>query len=106
MGPATGRPVHNALVWQDTRTDALCRRAGAARDARTGSATHRAAARRLLRRPEDCAGCSTHVPGCGERAERGELLFGTMESWLIWNLTGGTDGGVHVTDVTNASRTC
>ncbi|NEW48435.1 FGGY family carbohydrate kinase, partial [Nocardia cyriacigeorgica] len=39
------------------------------------------------------------------RAERGEVLFGTMDSWLIWNLTGGANGGVHVTDVTNASRT-
>jgi glycerol kinase len=46
-----------------------------------------------------------HTPGLRERAERGEVLFGTMESWLIWNLTGGVDGGVHVTDVTNASRT-
>src|SRR6185312_7171108 len=45
------------------------------------------------------------TPGARERAEAGELLFGTMDSWLIWNLTGGTDGGRHVTDVTNASRT-
>lgn len=45
------------------------------------------------------------MPGAREGAERGEVLFGTMESWLIWNLTGGPDGGVHVTDVTNASRT-
>ena len=52
-----------------------------------------------------CAGCSTRRPGLRERAERGEVLFGTMETWLIWNLTGGPDGGVHVTDVTNASRT-
>ncbi|SNR86849.1 FGGY family of carbohydrate kinases, N-terminal domain [Haloechinothrix alba] len=44
-------------------------------------------------------------PGLRERAENGEVLFGTMESWLIWNLTGGSDGGIHVTDVTNASRT-
>ena len=46
-----------------------------------------------------------HTPGLRARAERGEVLFGTMETWLIWNLTGGPDGGVHVTDVTNASRT-
>ncbi len=46
-----------------------------------------------------------HVPGLRERAESGDVLFGTMESWLIWNLTGGPDGGVHVTDATNASRT-
>src|SRR5690606_8895626 len=46
-----------------------------------------------------------HTPGLRERAERGEVLFGTMESWLVWNLSGGVDGGVHVTDVTNAGRT-
>ena len=46
-----------------------------------------------------------HVPGLQRRARSGEIAFGTMESWLIWNLTGGPDGGVHVTDVTNASRT-
>ena len=46
-----------------------------------------------------------HVDGARQRAERGELLFGTVDSWLLWNLTGGVDGGVHVTDVTNASRT-
>ncbi len=46
-----------------------------------------------------------HVKGLRGRAERGEVLFGTMETWLVWNLTGGPDGGVHVTDVTNASRT-
>ena len=46
-----------------------------------------------------------NVEGLRERAERGEILFGTMDSWVIWNLTGGVDGGVHVTDVTNASRT-
>ena len=46
-----------------------------------------------------------HVPGHRAAAERGDALFGTIDSWLIWNLTGGADGGVHVTDVTNASRT-
>ena len=46
-----------------------------------------------------------NVPGARERAERGELLFGTTDSWVLWNLTGGIDGGVHATDVTNASRT-
>ena len=61
---------------------------------------HRPAAGHLLRRARSCAGCSTHVDGLRERAERGEVLFGTMDSWLIWKLT-----GRHVTDVTNASRT-
>jgi glycerol kinase len=101
---ATGLPVHNAIVWQDTRTDALCREFG-----RTGGqdrwrkqtglplATYFAGpkARWML----------DHVKGLRERAERGEILFGTMDSWVIWNLTGGTNGGAHVTDVTNASRT-
>jgi glycerol kinase len=101
---ATGLPVHNAIVWQDTRTDALCR--GFARDAgqdrwrkETGLplATYFAGpkARWLL----------DNVEGLRERAERGDVLFGTMDSWVIWNLTGGTNGGAHVTDVTNASRT-
>jgi glycerol kinase len=102
---ATGRPVHNAVVWQDTRTDRICARLGALgggvdryRD-RVGLpiATYFAApkVRWIL----------DHVDGARQRAERGELLFGTVDSWLLWNLTGGVDGGIHVTDVTNASRT-
>ncbi|WP_308425939.1 glycerol kinase GlpK [Actinokineospora fastidiosa] len=98
---ASGRPVHNALVWQDTRTEALCADLAAdhGRD-RFRSATGLPLAsyfsgpkiRWLL----------DNVPGVRERAERGELLFGTLDTWLIWNLTG---GALHVTDVTNASRT-
>ncbi|QKW05413.1 glycerol kinase GlpK [Streptomyces sp. NA04227] len=101
---ATGRPVHNAIVWQDTRTAALCTELGGTegqdrfREA-TGlplaSYFSGPKARWLL----------DNVPGLRERAERGEIAFGTMDSWLIWNLTGGTDGGMHVTDVTNAGRT-
>jgi glycerol kinase len=100
----TGRPVSRALVWQDTRTDVLVEEFAA----RPGA--------KMV--PERCglplAGYFSaprirwlldHSPGLRERAERGEVLFGTMESWLIWNLTGGPDGGVHVTDVTNAGRT-
>ncbi|MBW1599413.1 glycerol kinase GlpK [Streptomyces sp. JJ38] len=101
---ATGEPVHNALVWQDTRTDALCRELGRnvgqdrfRRDTGLPLASYFAGPkiRWLL----------DNVEGLRERAERGEILFGTMDSWVIWNLTGGPDGGVHVTDVTNASRT-
>lgn len=101
---ATGRPVHNAVVWQDTRTADLCERLAedGGQDrfrASTGLplATYFAGpkVRWLL----------DNVDGLRERAERGELAFGTMDSWLIWNLTGGTDGGVHVTDVSNAGRT-
>jgi glycerol kinase len=100
----TGVPVGRAVVWQDTRTDSLVEELAAGRDAgivqdRSGLplATYFSAPRvRWL---------LDHTPGLRERAERGDVLFGTMESWLIWNLTGGLDGGVHVTDVTNASRT-
>ncbi|MBX6766027.1 MAG: glycerol kinase, partial [Actinomadura rubrobrunea] len=100
----TGAPIGRAVVWQDTRTDALVEELSRAPDAalvteRSGLplATYFSAPR--IRWTLD------HVPGLRERAERGEVLFGTMESWLIWNLSGGVDGGVHVTDVTNASRT-
>ncbi len=100
----TGEPVGRAIVWQDTRTsdlvDELAREPRAAIvPERCGLplATYFSAPRirwLLDRRP-----------GLRERAERGDVLFGTMETWLIWNLTGGPDGGLHVTDVTNASRT-
>lgn len=101
---ATGEPVHNALVWQDTRTqsfiDKLAATGGTGRfAAKTGLplATYFSASK--------IAWILDNVPGARERAERGELLFGTPDTWLLWNLTGGVDGGVHATDVTNASRT-
>ncbi|MES9607741.1 glycerol kinase GlpK [Actinomadura sp. NPDC000929] len=100
----TGVPIGRAIVWQDMRTgplvDELARAPGATVvTERSGLplATYFSAPR--VRWMLD------HTPGLRERAERGEVLFGTMESWLIWNLSGGVDGGVHVTDVTNASRT-
>jgi glycerol kinase len=101
---ATGEPVHNAIVWQDTRTDALCkelgRNVGQDRFRReTGLPLASYFAGPKIRWMLD------NVEGLRERAEAGEILFGTMDSWVIWNLTGGTQGGVHVTDVTNASRT-
>ena len=101
---ATGRPVTRAIVWQDTRTADLVTRLTARPDAgivaeRSGMDIAGYFAGPRLRWVLD------HVPRARERAERGELLFGTMETWLVWNLTGGPDGGVHVTDVTNASRT-
>ncbi|MFP8963596.1 glycerol kinase GlpK [Streptomyces nanhaiensis] len=101
---ATGKPVHNAIVWQDTRTSALCRELGGDvgqdrfRD-RTGLPLAS-----YFSGPK-AAWLLENVPGLRERAAAGEIAFGTMDSWLIWNLTGGTEGGVHVTDVTNASRT-
>jgi glycerol kinase len=101
---ATGEPVHNAIVWQDTRTDTLCRELGrnVGQDRfrrETGLPLASYFAGPKIRWLLD------NVDGLRERAERGELLFGTMDSWVIWNLTGGPDGGRHVTDVTNASRT-
>ncbi|WP_218060568.1 glycerol kinase GlpK [Micromonospora sediminicola] len=96
---ATGRPVANAIVWQDTRTGPLLRELAEAYDeerlrARTGLTLATYFAGPKLRWLLD------HVDGLRERAERGEVLFGTMDSWIIWKLT-----GRHVTDVTNASRT-
>jgi glycerol kinase len=97
----TGRPIGHAVVWQDTRTDRLITElAGDAGPDRFVDlcglplTTYFSAPR--LRWMLD------HTPGLRVRAARGEVLFGTMESWLIWNLTGGR---LHVTDVTNASRT-
>jgi glycerol kinase len=101
---STGEAVHNAIVWQDTRTDRICdelaERGGQDRfRAKTGLpiATYFAGpkARWIL----------DEVEGARERAEAGELLFGTIDTYLVWRLTGGADGGVHVTDVTNAGRT-
>lgn len=100
----TGNPVYNAIVWQDTRTqrivDTLARDAGLDRYRRiTGLplATYFAGPKVMW--------ILGSVPGARADAEAGHLLFGTIDSWLIWNLTGGIDGGLHLTDVTNASRT-
>ena len=96
---ATGRPVHNAIVWQDTRTDRLVRELGGAagqdrfRD-RCGLPLATYFSGPKIRWLLD------NIEGLRARAERGEVLFGTMDAWLIWKLT-----GRHVTDVTNASRT-
>ncbi|MGM9662983.1 MAG: glycerol kinase GlpK [Oscillospiraceae bacterium] len=98
---ATGRPVCNAIVWQCRRTAPICDRLKA-----EGRAEEIAARTGLL---IDAYFSATklhwilqHVPGAREKAEKGELLFGTVETWLIWKLTGGK---AHVTDVSNASRT-
>ncbi|MFI6653420.1 glycerol kinase GlpK [Streptomyces sp. NPDC050529] len=101
---ATGVPVHHAIVWQDTRTAALCHELGGADGQDRFRATTGLPLASYFSGPK-AAWLLDHVPGLRERAERGEIAFGTMDSWLIWNLTGGTAGGVHVTDVTNASRT-
>ncbi|GAA4609876.1 glycerol kinase GlpK [Actinoallomurus liliacearum] len=100
----TGRPVGRAVVWQDTRTDALVGELNARPEAdmireRCGLPLANYFSAPRVRWLLD------NTPGLRERAERGDVLFGTIESWLIWNLTGGPAGGLHVTDVTNASRT-
>lgn len=100
----TGVPVYNAIVWQDTRTQEI---------------VEELAGEEGVGKYHDIVGLNLstyfsgpkikwildNVEGARERAERGDLLFGNTDTWLVWNLTGGVDGGVHVTDVTNASRT-
>ncbi len=100
----TGRPLYNAIVWQDTRTkpicDALAREGGQDRfRATTGLPLATYFSGPKLKWLLD------NVPAVREAARRGDALFGTMDTWVIWWLTGGPQGGVHVTDVTNASRT-
>ena len=100
--PKTGRPWYNAIVWQDTRSERIVQALEPRRDllrSRTGlpPATYFSASKLQW--------ILENVDGVGAAAERGEAVFGTIDTWVIWNLTGGKDGGVHVTDVTNASRT-
>ena len=100
----TGEPIHNALVWQDTRTDKLVdeysRDGGQARfQEKVGLPLATYFSGPKIRWILD------NVDGAADKAESGDLLFGNMDTWVIWNLTGGTDGGLHITDVTNASRT-
>jgi glycerol kinase len=102
--PKTGKPYYNAIVWQDTRTDKICNEL-----AQDGGQDRF--------RPQTGLPLATYfsgpkirwildnVPGVRAAALRGEAVFGNMDTWIIWNLTGGPNGGAHVTDVTNASRT-
>ncbi len=97
----TGRPIHNAIVWQDRRTAPLCERLAA-----EGLGAHVTARTGLLLDPyfsaTKIAWLLDTVEGARARAEAGHLAFGTVDSWLVWALTGGR---VHVTDATNAART-
>ncbi len=100
----TGKPIHRAIVWQDTRTQNLVDRLAA--DGGTDRFKH------ITGLPLATYFSATkiswlldHVDGARAAAISGDLLFGTIDTWLLWNLTGGPDGGVHATDVTNASRT-
>jgi glycerol kinase len=100
----TGRPYYNAIVWQDTRTD------------RIASALERDGKGDVIRQKAGLPPATyfsggkiqwilENVDGVREAAEAGDAIFGNTDTWLLWNLTGGTDGGNHITDVTNASRT-
>jgi glycerol kinase len=101
---ATGKPVYNAIVWQDTRTDTICNEL--AKDG--GQDRFRAKVGLPLTTyfsGPKAKWILDNVEGVRAKAEKGEVLFGNIDTWIIWNLTGGTKGGVHVTDVSNASRT-
>src|ERR1044071_248109 len=89
---ATGRPVHNAIVWQDTRTAALCHELGGT-DGQDRFRQQTGLPLASYFSGPKAAWLLDNVPGLRARAERGEIAFGTIDSWLIWNLTGGTDGG-------------
>ncbi|RRD30816.1 glycerol kinase [Actinomyces bowdenii] len=100
----TGEPVYNVIVWQDTRTQRICERLAGDEGpdkykerVGLGLATYFSGPK--------VTWILENVEGARERAEAGDLLMGTMDTWVLWNLTGGVNGGVHATDVTNASRT-
>ena len=100
----TGQPVYPAIVWQDTRTQALVDQfAGDVGVSRYQDKTGLPLAT-YFSGPK-ISWILEHVDGARATAERGDLLFGTMDTWLIWNMTGGINNGMHITDVTNASRT-
>jgi len=102
--PKTGEPLYNAIVWQDTRTDRIMRKleqAGSGDIIRSKAglppATYFSGGK--------IQWILDNVDGARAAAERGEAIFGNIDTWVIWNLTGGINGGAHITDVTNASRT-
>jgi glycerol kinase len=100
----TGEPLHNAIVWQDTRTHALVRELAGAEGLDRLRSQVGLPLSTYFSGPK-IAWILDNVPGARARAENGELAFGNIDAWLLWNLTGGPAGGVHATDVTNASRT-
>jgi glycerol kinase len=100
----TGEPVYNAIVWQDTRTDKICD------ELMKDGGQDRFRAKNGLPIATYFSGPKVrwileNVDGTAARADAGDLCFGNIDTWCIWNLTGGTDGGLHITDVSNASRT-
>jgi glycerol kinase len=101
---SSGKPIHNALVWQDTRTDQICNELSGDGGQDRFRATTGLPIATYFSGPK-IRWILDNVEGARARAEAGELLFGNIDTWEIWNLTGGPSGGSHVTDVTNASRT-
>jgi glycerol kinase len=100
----SGRPLVNAIVWQDTRTDEIARALGGEHGPDRLREAVGLPLSTYFSGPK-LAWILENVPGARTRAEAGELAFGTIDSWILWNMTGGPRGGVHATDVTNASRT-
>jgi len=100
----TGQPVHNAIVWQDTRTDKICD------ELMKDGGQDRFRLKNGLPIATYFSGPKVrwildNVDGAQAKADAGDLCFGNIDTWCIWNLTGGTGGGLHITDVSNASRT-
>ncbi|MEV8266751.1 glycerol kinase GlpK [Microbacterium sp. NPDC076911] len=100
----TGKAVYNAIVWQDTRTQKICDRLGGDEGADKYKAKVGLPLATYFAGPK-VTWILENVDGAKESAEAGDLLMGTIDTWVLWNMTGGTEGGVHITDVTNASRT-
>ena len=100
----SGEPIYNAIVWQDTRTDKICA------ELEKDGGQDRFRLKNGLPIATYFSGPKVrwileNVDGAQSKADAGELAFGNIDTWCIWNLTGGTDGGLHITDVSNASRT-
>jgi glycerol kinase len=101
---STGKSVHPAIVWQDTRTDKICNTFSLEGGQDRFRSTTGLPLATYFSGPK-IKWILDNYPGFREQAQNGEILFGTIDSWLIWNLTGGPENGLHITDVTNASRT-
>ncbi len=102
--PKTGKPYYNAIVWQDTRTEELCKKIAQNGDMNCFRKKVGLPLATYFSGPK-IRWIIDHVDGVKAAIDKNEAVFGTIDTWLIWWLTGGPDGGVHITDVSNASRT-
>ncbi len=100
----TGKPYYNAIVWQDTRTEDICRQLAVGGDMNCFRDRVGLPLTTYFSGPK-IKWVMDNVEGVAQAADSGDAIFGNMDSWLVWWLTGGPDGGIHITDVTNASRT-